>query len=163
MEPSRFRVSIIFKQIIDKILSRFSIIRRLNKNIISGLSLVCSLLFYLLFSKGMTICSMMALFLALFLDILDGAVARVKGQASEEGWIVDVSVDRVSESLISLALSRVYILLVIINIGLVFYSYKYKKHVILPLRHLLLLIFLVYIFTESEHIIFFLDTMLFNW
>ena len=111
----------------------------------------------------MTICSMMALFLVLFLDILDGAVARVKGQASEEGWIVDVSVDRVSESLISLALSRVYILLVIINIGLVFYSYKYKKHVILPLRHLLLLIFLVYIFTESEHIIFFLDTILFNW
>ena len=163
MEPSRFRVSIIFKQIIDKILSRFSIIRRFNKNIISGLSLVCSLLFYLLISKGMTICSMMALFLVLFLDILDGAVARVKGQASEEGWIVDVSVDRVSESLISLALSRVYILLVIINIGLVFYSYKYKKHVILPLRHLLLLLFLVYIFTESEHIIFFLDTILFNW
>ena len=110
----------------------------------------------------MTICSMMALFLALFLDILDGAVARVKGQASEEGWIVDVSVDRVSESLISLALSRVYILLVIINIGLVFYSYKFKNHVIIPLRQLLLLTLLVSVSIKSEPIAYFMDIILFK-
>lgn len=163
MEPSRFRVSLVFKQIIDKILSRFPFIMRYNKNNISGLSLVCSLAFYLLISKRMMIWCIAVLFLVLFLDVLDGSVARVKGQASsEEGWIVDVSVDRISEALISLALSRAYILLVISNIGLVFYSYKNKKHVILPLRQLLLLILLVYLFTESEPISLLLDAMLFK-
>ena len=163
MEPSRFRISLIFKQIIDKILNRFPFFKRFNKNNISGLSLVCSLVFYLLISRRMMIWSSAVLFLVLFLDVLDGSVARVKGQASsEEGWIVDVSVDRISEALISLALSRVYILLVISNIGLVFYSYKNKKHVILPLRQLLLLILLVYSFTGSEPITLLLDSMLFN-
>jgi hypothetical protein len=111
----------------------------------------------------MMIWSVAVLFLVLFLDVLDGSVARAKGQASsEEGWIVDVSVDRMSEALISIALSRVYILLVITNIGLVFYSYKNKKHVILPLRHFLLVILFVYLFTESKPITLLLDAMLFN-
>ena len=163
MEPSRFRISLIFKQIIDKILNRFPFFKRFNKNNISGLSLVCSLVFYLLISKRIMIWCIAVLILVLFLDVLDGSVARVKGQASsEEGWIVDVSVDRMSEALMSLALSRVYILLVISNIGLVFYSYKNKKHVILPLRQLLLLILLVYSFTGSEPITLLLDSMLFN-
>ena len=164
MEPSRFRVSLIFKQIIDKILNRFPFFKRFNKNNISGLSLVCSLVFYLLISKRMMMIWCIAvLILVLFLDVLDGSVARVKGQASsEEGWIVDVSVDRMSEALMSLALSRVYILLVISNIGLVFYSYKNKRHVILPLRQLLLLFLLVYLFTESEPITLLLDALLFN-
>jgi hypothetical protein len=125
--------------------------------------LVCSLVFYLLISKRMIIWSSAVLFLVLFLDVLDGSVSRIKGQASsEEGWIVDVSVDRMSETLISLALSRVYILLVISNIGLVFYSYKNKRHVILPLRQLLLVVLLVYLFTGSEPITLLLDVMLFN-
>jgi hypothetical protein len=163
LEPSRFRISLIFKQIIDKILNRFPFFKRFNKNNISGLSLVCSLVFYLLISRRMMIWCIAVLILVLFLDVLDGSVARVKGQASsEEGWIVDVSVDRISEALVSLALSRVYILLVISNIGLVFYSYKNQKHVILPLRQLLLLILLVYLFTESEPITLLLDAILFN-
>lgn len=163
METSRFRISLVFKKIVDKILRWFPFFKRFNINNISGLSLVCSLAFYLLISQRMMIWSSAVLFLVLFLDVLDGSVARSKGQASsEEGWIVDVSVDRISEALVSLALSRVYILLVISNIGLVFYSYKNNKHVILPLRQLVLLILMVYIFTESEAITTLLDALLFK-
>ena len=163
MEPSRFRISVIFRKIIDAILSRFSIIKRLNPNIISGLSLICSLVFYLLISRRMMVSCVAALFLVLFLDTLDGVVARGNGKAfAEEGWIVDVSVDRISEALISLALSRVYAFLVIINIGLVFYSYKFKNHVIIPLRQLLLLTLLVSVSTKSESIAYFIDNILFK-
>ncbi len=163
MEPSRFRISVIFRKIIDAILSRFSFIKRLNPNIISGLSLICSLVFYFLISRRMMVSCVAALFLVLFLDTLDGVVARGNGKAfSEEGWIVDVSVDRISEALISLALSRVYAFLVIINIGLVFYSYKFKNHVIIPLRQLLLLTLLVSVSIKSEPIAYFIDNILFK-
>lgn len=164
MEPSRSRAALFFKIVIDTILTRVPFLRRLDANMISGLSLVCTLAGYLLISHRMLISCFVALFLALFMDALDGVVARVRGQASsEEGWVVDISVDRVSEALISLALSRVYILLAVLNVGLAFYSYKSKKHVIIPVRHLLLLMLLFYLFVESEAITFFLDGLLFEW
>ena len=150
--------------IIDSILTKFSFLRRLDPNIISGFGLVCSLLVYFLISEKMLIGSVIALFLVLFLDALDGVVARLKGRtSSEEGWIVDVSVDRVSDALISLALSRVYILLVILNIGLTFCSYKFKRHLVIPLRQLLLLMLLFCLFAGSDPIAFLLDGILFEW
>lgn len=131
---------------------------------VSGLSLACSPIVYLLISKRAFIACIVALFFILLLDALDGVVARAKGQTSSEvGWMVDVSVDRISEALISLALGRVYMSLVVLNMGLALWSCKFRKRVIIPLRHLLLLMLLLYYLVESQPIALFLDQILFDW
>ncbi|MFQ5836979.1 MAG: CDP-alcohol phosphatidyltransferase family protein [Candidatus Bathyarchaeia archaeon] len=145
-------------------LTRFSFLKRLNANLISGLSLVCSPIVYLLISKRAFIACIIALFFVLLFDVLDGVVARAKGQTSSEvGWMVDVSVDRISEALISLALSRVYMLLVVLNMGLTLRSCKFRKQALIPLRHLLLLMLLLYYLVKLQPITLFLDQILFDW
>ena len=130
---------------------------------VSGLSLACSPIVYLLISKRAFIACIIALFFILSLDTLDGVVARAKGQTSEVGWMVDVSVDRISEALISLALSRVYMSLVVLNMGLTLWGYKFRKQALIPLRHILLLMLLLYYLVESQPITLFLDQILFDW
>jgi len=77
--------------------------------------------------------------------------------------MVDVSVDRISEAVISLALSRVFILLTIINIGLALLSHRYKKHAIIPLRQATLLILIAYYLLESQPAFLILEQVLFQW
>ena len=164
MEPSRFKTPVIIKKIIDAFLARSKLIRRLDSDMISGSSLVCSLIVYLLISRRMLIGSLFALLFVLFLDALDGAVARAKADdLSIKNWIVDVSADRISEALISIALSRFYIFLAIFNTGLTMYSYKFKRHIIIPLRHFLFFILLIRYITKSQFIFSILDGMLFDW
>ena len=131
---------------------------------ISGLSLVFTPIAYILLSERTIAASIIAIFLILLLDALDGIVARAKGQtSSEDGWMVDVSVDRISEAVISLALSRVFILLTILNMGLALLSYRYKKHAIIPLRHAILLILIAYYLLEKQPAFLILDQILFQW
>ncbi len=153
-----------FRMILQPVLTRFPVLKRVNANMISGLSLVCSPIAYLLISERAILASIIVLFLIMLLDALDGIVARAMGQtSSEDGWMVDVSVDRVSEAVISLALSRIFILLTIINMGLALLSYRYRKHAIIPLRHAILVILLVYYLLESQPAVSFLDQVLFHW
>ena len=164
MESTRHEAIVVVKKIMDALMARFAHIRWLDADKISGLSLVCSLLVYVLFSKRMMIGGIFALFSVLFLDALDGAVARAKGQAtSKEGWIVDVSVDRISEAFISIALSRVFIFLAIFNTGLTIYSYKFKRCIIIPLRQILFFILIFYFIIQSKPITFLLEGVLFDW
>lgn len=164
LEPTRHGATLVVKKIMDALLARFAHITWLDADKISGLSLVCSLLVNILFSKRMMIGGLFALFSVLFLDALDGAVARVKGQAtSKEGWIVDVSVDRISEVFISIALSRVFIFLAIFNTGLTIYSYKFKRCVIIPLRQFLFFILIFYFIIKSQPITLLLEGVLFDW
>ena len=164
MEPSRFKPALIAKKIIFSVFARLPFLDRLNADVISGLSLICSLIFCLLIAKSTLIISSIALFFVLFLDALDGVVAQVKGHASsEEGWIVDVSVDRVSEAIISITLSRISVFLVIMNIGLSLYSYRSKKHMIIPLRQFLLSLLILSFIFNSQIITFLLDGLIFNW
>jgi hypothetical protein len=131
---------------------------------ISGLGLVCSPIAYLLLSERAIVASIIAIFLVLLLDALDGIVARAKDQlSSKDGWMVDVSVDRISEAVICLALSRVFILLTILNMGLALLSYRYKKHAIIPLRQATLLILIAYYLLQSQPAFFILDQILFQW
>ena len=117
------KVSSAFKMILKPVLTRFPLLRRVNANMISGLGLVCSPIAYLLISERAILASIIALVIIMLLDALDGIVARAKGEVStEDGWMVDVSVDRVSEAVISLALSRIFILFTIINMGLALLS-----------------------------------------
>ncbi len=154
-----------FRMTLKPMLTRFPLLKRVNANMISGLSLVCSPIAYLLISERAILASIIALFLVMLLDALDGIVARAKGEtSSEDGWMVDVAVDRVSEALISLALSRIFILFTILNMGLALLSYHYRKHAILPLRHAILLILIAYYLLQSQPAIFsLLDQLLFHW
>jgi phosphatidylglycerophosphate synthase len=153
-----------FRMILKPVLTRFPLLRQVDANMISGLSLVFTPIAYLLLSERAIAASIIAILLILLLDALDGIVARAKGQtSSEDGWMVDVSVDRISEAVISLALSSVFILLTILNMGLALLSYRYKKHAIIPLRHAILVILIAYYLLEKQPAFFILDQILFQW
>lgn len=153
-----------FRMILKPVLTRFPLLRQVDANMISGLGLVFTPIAYMLLSERAIAASIIAIFLILLLDALDGIVARAKGQtSSEDGWMVDISVDRISEAVISLALSRVFILLTILNMGLALLSYHHKKHAIIPLRHAILLILIAYYLLEKQPAFFILDQILFQW
>ena len=158
------KVSSTFRMILKPVLTRFPILRQVDANMISGLSLVFTPIAYMLLSERAIAASIIAIFLILLLDALDGIVARAKGQtSSEDGWMVDVSVDRISEAVICLALSRVFILLTILNMGLALLSYHHKKHAIIPLRHAILVILIAYYLLEKQPAFLILDQILFQW
>ena len=164
MQVSMAKVFSAFRMILKPVLTRFPILRQVDANMISGLSLAFTPIAYLLLSERAIIASIIAIFLVLLLDTLDGIVARAKGQtSSKDGWMVDISVDRISEAIISLALSRVFILLTIINMGLALLSCHHKKHAIIPLRQATLLILIAYYLLQSQPAFFFLDQILFYW
>jgi hypothetical protein len=153
-----------FSMNLKSVPTRFPRLKQVNANMISGLGLVCSPIAYLLLSERAIIASIVAIFLVLLLDALDGIAARAKGQpSSKDGWMVDVSVDRISEAVICLALSRIFILLTILNMGLALLSYRYKKHAIIPLRQATLLILIAYYLLQSQPSFFILDQILFQW
>ena len=158
------KASSTFRMILKPVLTRFPILRQVDANMISGLSLAFTPIAYLLLSERAIIAAIIAIFLVLLLDALDGIVARAKGQtSSKDGWMVDVSVDRISEAIISLALSRVFILLTILNMGLALLSCHYEKHAIIPLRQTTLLILIAYYLLQSQPAFFYLEQILFYW
>ena len=164
MQVSMAKAFSAFRMILKPVLTRFPLLRQVDANMISGLGLVFTPIAYMLLSERAIAASIIAIFLILLLDALDGIVARAKGQtSSEDGWMVDISVDRISEAVISLALSRVFILLTILNMGLALLSYRYKKHAIIPLRHAILLILIAYYLLEKQPAFFILDQILFQW
>jgi hypothetical protein len=148
--------------------TQLPLLKRVDANMISGISLALSPITYLLIAEGAILASIVAIFLVMLLDALDGIVARAQGQtSSNDGWVVDVSVDRVSEAVISLALSRIFILFTILNMGLTLLSCHYKKHAIIPLRHAILVMLIAYFVLESQpafsFVFSFIKQILFQW
>jgi phosphatidylglycerophosphate synthase len=148
--------------------TQLPLLKRVDANMISGISLALSPITYLLIAEGAILASIVAIFLVMLLDALDGIVARTQGQTpSRDGWVVDVSVDRVSEAMISLALSRIFILFTILNMGLTLLSCHYKKHAIIPLRHAILVMLIAYFVLELQpafsFVFSFIEQILFQW
>jgi phosphatidylglycerophosphate synthase len=149
--------------------TRLPLLKHLDANMISGLSLTISPIAYLLISERAILASIITIFVVVLLDALDGIVARAKGQiSSNEGWVVDVSVDRVSEALISLTLSRIFITFTILNMGLTLLSCHYQKHAIIPLRQAILILLIAYFMfqflsLESQTAFSILEQILFYW
>ncbi len=149
--------------------TRLPLLKHLDANMISGLSLAISPIAYLLISERAILASIITIFVVVLLDALDGIVARAKGQiSSNEGWVVDVSVDRVSEALISLALSRIFITFTILNMSLTLLSCHYQKHAIIPLRQAILILLIAYfvfqfLSLESQTAFSILEQILFYW
>jgi hypothetical protein len=146
------------------VLAGFPLFRQLDPDMISGMSLVFSPIAYLLLSERAILASIVTIFFVLLLDALDGVVARAKGQTdSRDGWMVDVAVDRLSEAIICIALSRIFILFTIANMGLALLSCKYNKHAIIPLRQTTLVILIAYFLLQSHPIFSLLDQIVFRW
>ena len=118
----------------------------IDPNKISGLSVLFSFFVAYFILKNMFLPASLVLLLVLFLDFLDGVIARGRKINSYHGQIIDWTSDRISETIIFIPLFILYqfsILLVILNI-LVDFAVIKKKLIVLPLRHLLL-IWLIYI------------------
>ncbi len=90
------------KRWFDRLLGRLPFLAELNPDQLSGLGLLLSLAVYYFLSREMIGASILVLFTALFLDVLDGVVARAQGKASEEGWVVDVASFRGYRGLVGL-------------------------------------------------------------
>jgi len=117
----------------------------IDPNKISGISVLLSFLLAYLIFKNMFIFSALVLFIILFLDFLDGVIARGRKIDSYQGQIVDWTADRMSEIIIfvPLFLQNAFIILIpSLNIFVNFLVVKGKIWLI-PLRHLLL-IWLIY-------------------
>ena len=152
-----------FRMIQKPGITGFPVLKRVDPDTISGMSLALSPVAYLLLSERAIAASIAMVFLVLLLDALDGIVARATEQTCKDGWMVDVAVDRVSEAVICLALSRVFIVLIILNLGLALLSCHYKKHAIIPLRQTTLVIIIAYFVLQSHPIFLYLDQILFCW
>jgi len=164
LQAFRGKAYSIFRVVQKPVLAGFPFLQQLDPNMISGLSLVFSPIAYLLLSERAILASIVTIFFVLLLDAFDGVVARAKGQTgSRDGWMVDVAVDRLSEAIICLVLSRFFILLTITNMGLALLSCKYKKHIIIPLRQITLVILIAYFLLQSHPIFSLLDQIVFCW
>lgn len=115
---------------------------KINPNIVSGMSIIASLLFVLVFRYN-PLASFMILFLVLVLDLLDGLIAKKYGLQSEEGYIVDVASDRLSEGIIFSVFFLPWFYLFALNNALTLWSFNSRRHIVLPLRHVFLLYFLI--------------------
>lgn len=116
---------------------------KINPNIISFFTVLSSMIFILALNFN-TIFSLFLLFFIIILDGLDGEIARrYKINKKEEGYIIDVTCDRISESLISIPFFFPWFFIFTINLFLTLLSFNKKFHIILPLRHIFLLYFII--------------------
>lgn len=127
-----------FYNITDSILKPFGKID-VPPNAISGFSLFLSVFVSLFFTSNLLLYGIVALFAVLFLDRLDGFLARKKHLESFDGLVVDASCDRLSEFMI-FHHSSFWLVLTAVNCYFTVWRLKNKKIPILPLRHLFLII-----------------------
>jgi len=109
-------------------------------HLVSGVSIIACIGFVLSLnhSKGI---AFMFLLLNLGLDWLDGLVARKYHLVSEEGYMVDVAADRLSEGILFVMFMMPWFYLFALNNIMTILSFKEKKHIILPLRQAFLIYF----------------------
>lgn len=106
----------------------------INPDRLSHLGVILSVFYFYLHSSPYRF---ILLLLIVFLDYLDGVMARKIGKKDE---FIDVACDRTSELIIFSSLRGWSLLIVIINIWLSIWKLKRNIHapIILPLRHILL-------------------------
>jgi len=118
---------------------------KIHPDIVSVLSLAGSVVF--LFSRNIYF-QIITIFIVILLDAFDGIIAkRYNYRPTEDdklaGWMVDVTIDRLSEGLIALVFFIPLFPLFILNTALTLFSYTKKIHLILPLRQGLLIYLII--------------------
>jgi phosphatidylglycerophosphate synthase len=118
-----------------------------NPNVVSGLSIVTSMLFVVSF-PFFSFAAVVFLFMTILLDWFDGLIAKKFRRMSEEGYIVDVTSDRLSEGIIFSAVFFPWFFLFVLNCLLTIRSVAKKRHIVLPLRHLFLIYLILLILVQ---------------
>lgn len=113
---------------------------KVSPHMISGFSVLSSIVFVLVLKSP--VAALIAGLLTLALDWLDGLVAKKYGWSSEDGYVVDVAADRLSEGIMLVPFLVPWYLLFSLNVFLSIFSFVKQRHVVLPLRQL----FMVYFF-----------------
>ncbi|MEM5860905.1 MAG: CDP-alcohol phosphatidyltransferase family protein [Candidatus Aenigmatarchaeota archaeon] len=116
---------------------------KVNPNLISSFTVILSIIFVLIFNFHRFIAAIL-LIIILILDALDGEIARRYKINNKEGYIVDVTCDRLSEALIFFPFFSPWFFLFTLNLFLTILSFNKKIHAILPLRHLFLIYFFLF-------------------
>ncbi|MEM5771443.1 MAG: CDP-alcohol phosphatidyltransferase family protein [Candidatus Aenigmatarchaeota archaeon] len=116
---------------------------KVNPNLISSFTVILSIIFILIFDFHRFIAAIL-LILILILDALDGEIARRYKLNNKEGYIIDVTCDRLSEALIFFPFFFPWFFLFAFNLFLTILSFNKKIHIILPLRHLFLIYFFLF-------------------
>ena len=134
VKPERTTFGNFSQYIIQKITKNLPL-PKINPNKVSALSLIFSLLFIIFFNYSKII-SILFIFLVLLFDFLDGAIAKRYYKESVEGYIVDVTCDRISEGIIFSFFFFPWFFFFSINLWLTILSFYNKKHIAIPLRHI---------------------------
>ncbi|MFH1445560.1 MAG: CDP-alcohol phosphatidyltransferase family protein [Nanoarchaeota archaeon] len=129
------------REALDKIFLKLPL-PKINPNTISAASIITSLLFVFSLNYSALLAFVLILITLLF-DWLDGLVAKKHRLASEEGYMVDVTADRMSEGIMFLPFFMPWFLFFAVNNVLALWGFKKNKHIIMPLRHLFLVYFLL--------------------
>jgi len=87
--------------------------------------------------------SLILLFITILLDWFDGLTAKKFNRGSEEGYFADLVSDRLSEGIIFSVMFFPFFFLFTANCFLTIWSVVRKRHVILPLRHILLALYVI--------------------
>ena len=114
-------------------------------NIVSGISILTSMAF-VLFLSHFPLVSAVFLIITILLDWFDGLIAKKFGRATEEGYVVDVMSDRLSEGIIFSVFFFPWFFLFVLNCFLSMKSVVRKEHIIIPLRHIFLVFYALSLF-----------------
>lgn len=143
----KLKYVVAFRRFTDEIILKTPL-PKINPDIVSALSLILSV-FFVFYNNILYQISILAI--VLLLDWFDGLIAkkyqyRTNEAEKEKGWMVDVFADRLSEGIISIIYFMPFFPLFSLNCFLSLWSYKSKKHFILPVRQVLLLYLIIKFF-----------------
>jgi hypothetical protein len=128
----------------DRLLLRLPL-PRMNPSYLSGASLVATLLF-LAVLRHSSVAALVLLVIIVLLDWLDGITAQKHELCSEQGYMIDLAADRISEGLLFIPFFVPWFYLFVLNTLLTVVSFVRQKHTILSLRQAFLIYFVVVTF-----------------
>lgn len=139
--PQRIPITNIYRKILSRFGSKLWLPIK-NPGFYRCIGLLLS--FSYLFTKE-TNQKIIVLLFILTTDWLDGIAAQKANLVSKERWLKGISIDRISEIIISITdfnsiYGQVFLAIAMINIILSFYSLKNGKHILLPHRFVYLIL-----------------------
>ncbi len=133
--PQRTQIADIYRKILGRFGSKLWLPVK-NPDFYRGASLLLSLSY--LFTQQ-TSQKIIVLFFILLTDWLDGVAAKKANLVSKKRWLKGVSIDRISEMIVSITdfnsiYGQIFLAIAMINVILSFYSLRNGKHILLPHR-----------------------------
>ncbi|MFH1598461.1 MAG: CDP-alcohol phosphatidyltransferase family protein [Patescibacteria group bacterium] len=141
-EPTKTVFAVVRRRATDVFYKKLPI-PKVHPDIISFLSLITTVLFLIVlkYSKPW---ALFLIFLTLFLDGLDGFIARKFNLKSKHGYWVDLFTDRLSEGIMFFPFLNPWFYLFLVNTIIAFLGIPAKKHLVLPLRFIFAFYFLIW-------------------